>query len=297
MAIGLHAALLGVLLSLKLREKPLPTPPPEIWLDVDAPTQAAASPGGDGTHLLAVATTHPTTGTWRPRERTTTATVIEPVPEATTTSSAEPPPTPMILDPSAIGLGGFGSYRSDMARQAAPTPDDPAANENATIAENLHHAIMDPIHERERLNGTLADGPIAMALEGSTRSSNAAPFEGRAVFSVRIDELGLVVGAQVVEASSDWHGWEEVATRTFNALAQKRVHLPRGAKGMVMRVEVTSKVVYPSGAEHPMTAQLGGPVDPSSPSLPLVSGSFDLSDIGSHPMRVVGSRVLSETAF
>ena len=292
LAIGLHAVLIGVLLTLKLREKPLPPEPPTRWIEVEMPKAPSGVKAEDGTHRAALGAFHGPSGHFQTRERGATATVIEPTPDVAPSASTEPPPAPMVLDPSAIGLSGPGSFRFDVAKDAPL-----AVDENTRIADNVHHAIMDPILEHERQNGTLSDGPIANELERSTRASNTSPFEGRAVFSVRIDELGLVVGAQVVEASSDMQGWQDVATRMFNALAEKRIHLPHGAKGMVMRVEVTSKVVYPSGASHPITAQLGGPVDPSSPSLPLFSGSFDLSDIGTHPMRVVGSRVLSETAF
>ena len=179
-----------------------------------------------------------------------------------------------------------------IAKQAMPAPD-----EATVVADNMKHAIMDPIHAHEQQNGTLADGPVSVALEESTRRLAGSPFEGRAVFSVRIDELGLVVSAQVVESSSDRHAWDEVAAHAFNALAQKRIHIPPGSKGISMQVEITSKVVLPSGAAHRVTAQLGGPPDPTSSTLPIVSGQFDLSDIGAHPMRVVGAHVLSESAF
>ena len=188
----------------------------------------------------------------------------------------------------------------EMARQ--PLPDD--GN------EKLQHAINDPIHERERLNGSLTSGPFAQELERATRADSGSPFEGRALFAISVDEVGLVVNVQVAESSGDRHAWEDVGKRVLNAMAQKRVRVPPGAKGVAMKIEISSKVTLPSGARHPIT--VGSPVvdaarnmangqfdkgEGMNGGLPIVAGSFDLSDIGAHPMRVVGARVLSENVY
>jgi len=115
---------------------------------------------------------------------------------------------------------------------------------------------------------------------------------------------------QVAESTGDRHAWEDVGKRVLNAMAQKRVHVPPGAKGVAMRIELSSKVTLPSGARHPMTVtspvvdaarnMANGQFDKGegmNGGLPIVAGSFDLSDIGAHPMRVVGARVLSENVY
>jgi len=93
-------------------------------------------------------------------------------------------------------------------------------------------------------------------------------------------------------------------------MAQKRVRVPPGAKGVAMKIEISSKVTLPSGARHPL--EVSSPVvdaarnaahgqfdkgEGMNGGLPIVAGQFDLSDIGAHPMRVVGARVLSENVY
>jgi hypothetical protein len=188
----------------------------------------------------------------------------------------------------------------ELARQ--PLPDD--------SNEKLQHAITDPIHERERLNGSLTSGPFAQELERATRSDPGSPFEGRAMFSISVDEVGLVVNVQVADSTGDRRAWEDVGRRVLNAMAQRRVRVPPGAKGVAMRIEISSKVTLPSGARHPLSVSspvvdaarnmANGQFDKGegmNGGLPIVAGQFDLSDIGAHPMRVVGARVLSENVY
>jgi hypothetical protein len=220
--------------------------------------------------------------------------------ESETAVVASPSSSAMPLGPAALGLGGSRSFSMEIARQ--PLPDD--------SNENLKHAINDPIHERERLNGSLTSGPFAQELERATRADSGSPFEGRALFAISVDEVGLVVNVQVAESSGDRHAWEDVGKRVLNAMAQKRVHVPPGAKGVAMKIEISSKVTLPSGARHPLT--VSSPVvdaannmahgqfdkgEGMNGGLPIVAGQFDLSDIGAHPMRVVGARVLSENVY
>jgi hypothetical protein len=222
----------------------------------------------------------------------------------TSTSEIEAVPSPsasaMPLGPASLGLGGSRSFSMEIARQ--PLPDD--------SNETLKHAINDPIHEHERLNGSLTSGPFAQELERATRADSGSPFEGRALFAISVDEVGLVVNVQVAESSGDRHAWEDVGKRVLNAMAQKRVRVPPGSKGVAMKIEISSKVVLPSGARHPIS--VSSPVVDAAENmahgqfdkgegmnggLPIVAGGFDLSDIGAHPLRVVGARVLSENVY
>jgi hypothetical protein len=179
--------------------------------------------------------------------------------------------------------------------------------EEEQLKDNVNHAITDPLRAHELQNGSLTSGPVAQQLERSTRADPGSPFEGRAVFSVAIDELGFVVGAQVADSSGDRQAWESVARHLVNAFAQKRVHMPPGAKGASLRIEVTSKVTMPSGARRALevTSPMGsalvdmahGKMDKAPDTPAPISGGFDLADIGAHPLRVVGAHVVSESVF
>jgi len=202
-----------------------------------------------------------------------------------------------------IGLSGNGSYRMEVAKQ------QPTAQQIAN--ENANRAIMDPIHAHEIQNGDLTSGPVVAELERTTRSLAGTPMEGHAIFAVRVDEVGLVMSVGVDESSGDATAWSEVATRVLNALAQKRLHMPNGAKGVAMRIEVSSKVALPSGARSPL--HVGSPAldalsnmtkgqfdkapDNGMGSVPIVGGTFDLSDIGARPTRQVAAHVVTESIY
>lgn len=306
-AVALHALAVALLPRARPLEAwepigKLPDKPVVIDIDELLKTSAATSTGtltmtSTGATALSRAHVEPRTGT-----HTGTGSGTEPG----TTAETGPAPTGstqgpslFITTPDAIGLSGPGSYSVDVAKQHG--------SENERIAENVNRAIMDPIHEHELRNGSLTSGPVAQELERSTRGDPGSPFEGRAVFAIRVDEVGLVVSVGVSESSGDRQAWDDVAKRVLNALAQKRVHMPPGAKGVAMNIEITSKVTLPSGARVPLKINSGlgsaaldvahGKFDraPETPS--VVGGSFDLSDIGAHPQRVVGARVLSENVY
>src|SRR5439155_6951444 len=115
-------------------------------------------------HIGMLATTSTSTTT---TNNTGTSVEVESQPSPSPSASAMP------IGPASLGLGGSRSFSMEIARQ--PLPDD--------SNERLQHAITDPIHERERLNGSLTSGPFAQELERATRSDPGSPFEGRAMFS------------------------------------------------------------------------------------------------------------------
>jgi len=177
------------------------------------------------------------------------------------------------------------------AKEGQPPPQTEAQR----LSEITRQSIVGPIRAHELQNGGVG-GPVVVSLEQTARHGLTPNF-GHAIFSINVDALGVVVSVGVEDASSDRREWEEIATQSLAALAQKRVHLPPGSKGAQIRVELTSRVQMPSGSTRPVTVQPFGAADPSSNTLPVVSGSFDVSDIGAHPLRVVGARELSENIF
>jgi hypothetical protein len=302
-ALAVHLALL---VALPRAWRPAPPPPeePMTWVELDDSPRARSANGESAVGSAAMRGTASRVyvagrAAIREVEVITPGTEVAPSPDTTDTNL---PSASLFNRPMSVGLDGVGSYRVDAAKQALPVPDD-----NAIANENTRRMLMAPITAREQANGSIASGPIVNELEASTRTLAGSPFEGRAVFSIRVDELGLVVSAQVVESSSDRRAWDEVAQHMLNAFARKRVRVPPGAKGIDMQVEITSKVVLPSGARHPLAVSsptadglghvLHGQFDQPTETPAIVGGSFDLSDIGAHASRVVGAHVISETAF
>jgi hypothetical protein len=296
-ALAVHVA--AFVFMPRSRPNAVPKSPSES-MTVDLEPTVAGGAGGGGHaegETIAMARSY---GHVTRRATVPTAPEVTAAPETTSEETSLALPEPSYTHGS-IGLSGAGSYRFDALKQ------HPEANEAAEIADNVNHAIMDPIRAHESENGSLASGPIVNELESTTRHLAGSPFEGRAVLAFRIDELGLVVSASVEDVSGDRLAWEEVAKKTFNALAQKRLVIPHGSKGVAMRVELTSKVALPSGARHAMSVAspavdavgnvLHGQFDRPVDTPGIVAGSFDVSDIGAHPARVVGARVLSETVF
>ncbi len=224
------------------------------------------------------------------------------------TVAAEPPPPlgtvagpPSLFSNEDIGLTQSGSFRVDMAK----TQPDEHAIEN----ENARRAILDPIRAREAMNGDITSQPVVAEVERSTREVPSAPNEGRAVLAVRVDELGLVLGVGVGDASGNRAGWNDVAAHTLNALARTRLRMPRASKGLEMHIEVTAKVALPSDASarvgSPAASAIGkmtkdefdsAPGDGTG-TAPVVGGQFDPYGIGGHTTRIVAARVVSTTAF
>ncbi len=301
-AVLFHAVLVAVLPFVR-RPSPRPPAPPAVEIEVEEATAGGTklatgrATGNAASYARGGVRAH---GHAQPRAGDTNMTVE---PEATATTGPTAPddgePAPSLVGPQSIGLDGPGSFRMDVAKQL---PD-----EQTLVNEATRHAIVDPLRAHDVMNGDLTSGPLAQELERTTRRMDGTPFEGRAVFSVSVDELGLVVSVGVSEASGSRAVWNDVARAVMNAFAQKRLHVPAGAKRVAMQIEISSKVVLPSGASHPMTVEspaaealahvAQGQFDRPADSPSIVSGSFDVSDIGAHPQRVVGARVLSQQTY
>ncbi|HSQ68327.1 MAG TPA: hypothetical protein VLM85_34195 [Polyangiaceae bacterium] len=221
--------------------------------------------------------------------------------EPATSASSAPLPTLFVPDRAGIGLDGPGSYRVSAAREGDAGPPETEAQR---LSELTRESIVGPIRAHDLANGGFG-GPAVVALQDTARHGLTPNF-GRAVFAIEVDALGMVIGVGVEEAPpSDRRQWEEIAAQSRAALVQKRMHLPPGAKGAHIRVEVSSRIQMPSGSSHPVTVtspvvdgvtKLGS--GEKAEDLPaVVKGTFDVSDIGAHPMRVVGARELSENVY
>jgi hypothetical protein len=117
---------------------------------------------------------------------------------------------------------------------------------DATDQHGVQAVMRGDLRDRDVELGLGSGGPVVAAIEESARRS-IAELDSRAVFEVTAGEDGAVTGVRLVEASADWPGWESAGAAVRAALAAKRVHVPRGARGVAMTIEVESRNQLPSG--------------------------------------------------
>ena len=172
-----------------------------------------------------------------------------------------------------LGFTGPGSYRNGAMA---------AASANA-LHDTVQHALTDPLHARDLELGLMGDGPVLSALKDTTRAM-PSPLSGHAIFAVTIDATGAVLGIGVESSSGDRTAWDEIARDSTAALAQRKLRVPAGAKGLALRISVDSAMQLPSGAQHVVTQEGLG-------------GRFDVSDIGSRPQRVVAAHTLTASSL
>jgi hypothetical protein len=184
---------------------------------------------------------------------------------------------PIPLSSAQLGLAGIGAQNPFLPRaeEKVPSsgPDHPA--NRALRGTGLAH---------DREIGLGPEGPVVRALNEATTAS-IAPVRGRAVFVVTSGGDGLVSGIDVID-SEGGSGWLDAGKIALAALRAKKLVVPRGANGMVMRIEVRSAMKLPNGQDSAVGVQRG---DFNMPELTIP----DPSNAGVQPRRVVHSRVVS----
>ncbi|MBX3207762.1 MAG: hypothetical protein KF764_22115 [Labilithrix sp.] len=235
--------------------------------------------------------------------------------DARTTSAAAPSGSgaPLVLfEPRPIALGIAGGTPNPFAvtdpREGATgtgprsaTPDAPTAGEAKRRAEQ---ALRDGVRARDVDVGLGPEGPVLRALEGAAYAG-LAPERGSATFLAIVDASGLVVDLRLVSSSGDERGWSETRARALRALGGAKLAL-RGARGAELRIAVASDVLLPSGNRP--SERVRGSFEESKVELPenvptggMTTGvthtrtlsTFDVTDIGAKPRRIVHARLLS----
>jgi hypothetical protein len=126
---------------------------------------------------------------------------------------------------------------------------------------------------------------------------------GQAIFEVAVNAGGDTGDVRVIDASQSLATWERVASQMTTAIRARRVAFPRLKGRTMVRFEVSSRWVLPSGSTpgnvvsrpsvelHPL--EVSGCFGMRTPV--RTGANFDLSDIGARPLRVVHAHILSET--
>jgi hypothetical protein len=224
-------------------------------------------------------------------------------------------PAPMLsLDQ--LGIGDRGLYR------VVPTPRQPTAQ------ERLQHALNQALLDHDRARGMGVPGPVVTALENAA-GLGLAPIKGQALFVARVDETGKLSALDVLECAGDREAWTKVGQRAAGALGTRRFGIPKRARGLELRIRVTSRDAMPSGADPGLAIGLGGAtvkqgagrksarldllrprlgiktvkvpmpgkeIEMVAPDIgiDLLSSNYDPSDIGARSQRVVHAQVLEQ---
>jgi len=175
----------------------------------------------------------------------------------------------------ALALDGKNHF---MGKRPAPEDPERIAREEGNRAAGA--AMRAALHDNDVALGLGGGGPVVTALEAAV-SVSAAPNVSHAVFMAFADATGTVTRIDVESTSDDPASFREIARDLLIRLQGQKVRVPAGSQGLSMRVDVSSRVLAPSGGGLGLDG-------------PALGGHFDVSDVGARPRRVVHARILAE---
>jgi hypothetical protein len=228
--------------------------------------------------------------------------VIDPAPSATAAPSAPPdeygalPPGPGTGTGLPPGLGtpvwAVPGVVPEAPRPApAPTVIAPGPMVDRNIAGKV---VSEAMREKDRGLGLdlPGAGTIGSVIAEVVRGS-ATPDVAKATFEVRIAPGGRVASVRVVRSSAGNAGdWSGVASAVSARLSSREFTLPTAyAAGAIVMVEAVSKVQYPDGTAGGGPSFHKGSSQGGSPGM-----TFDTSNIGARPKRIVGTSVSARPA-
>lgn len=224
-----------------------------------------------------------------------------PLPEEGTPAEPAAPSTSSTTSPSLslaqLGIGAAGPNPFLLPDALPERPPDPKDN-------TAGRALKSGLVERDLALGLGPEGPVLEALREAT-SMSASPERGYAIFGVSIDENGFVKDIRLGDRAGG-PGWDEAMTGALKALKGKKLALRGGARGAELKIEIKSDVVLPSGnrpdqrIQTPMTRSQISRSESVPGGTPGVVESrtiatFDVTDIGAKPRRVVHAHLVSAT--
>jgi hypothetical protein len=297
------------------RPTPRESPVDSVVMDVDlwappleSPEQVEAEPSGG----KAAAKAGPTMPT-RSLPIRARSTVTESPDESTLAPSPRPadssgPWSPSRPAPYDLGIG---TYWMSVATQPGP----PAASSSERPPHppsppSFEQTMREAADARDRAVGLGREGPLLSAAHEAA-SPSFAPDVGSATLEVESDASGKVLAAHVVSASGDVPAWNDVARELVRLMASKPMRAPRGGGGRHARLRIVAERTLPSGAAYARSPgpaireeecvgqpdpRLGGLGRRCSTGMPAgAQQTFDVSDVGARPSRVVHVQFLGET--
>ena len=205
---------------------------------------------------------------------------------------------------------GIGTYWKTFAAANSDQPSSVSSGEpSKPSSPSLDQTVRDALDARDRAVGLGREGPLLSAAHEAA-SPSFAPDVGSAELDIESDSTGHVVSAHVVSASGEVSAWNDVARELVRLMSSKSLRPPRNGRGLRTRLRIVAERTLPSGAAYALSA---GPAVPENACVgqsdPRLAGlgrrcltglptgakqTFDLSDVGAKPSRVVRVHFLGE---
>lgn len=227
--------------------------------------------------------------------------VVAPEPSATATPSAPPdeygtlPPGPATGLPPGLAGAPVWAVPGVVPEAPRPAPAPTTIAPGPMVDRNIAGKVVGEL-VREKDRGLGLDlpgaGTIGSVIAEVVRGS-ATPDVAKATFEVRIAPGGRVASVRVVRSSAGNAGdWSGVASAVSARLSSREFTLPTAyASGAIVMVEAVSKVQYPDGTAGGGPSFHKGSASQGNPGM-----TFDTSNIGARPKRIVGTSVSARPA-
>ncbi|MDP9152342.1 MAG: hypothetical protein M3O36_20645, partial [Myxococcota bacterium] len=185
------------------------------------------------------------------------------------------------LTPLSLGQLGLVGRNMFLGVSSDKGTGGPTAARERNEAPGVDVSIRDALLEHDHAAGLDGSGVVIGVAEEVARQ-NDAPLDSRALLELTVDTNGQVTNAHLVDASTAHDAWERIAASVVSSLRARRSILRHG-QPTVVTLEITSRWQLPSG-DSP-----GGALQGNRGGF-----SFDVTDVGARPLRVVHARILRE---
>lgn len=232
--------------------------------------------------------------------RSMTATTPEPEPASSASSgpaapsgSSDAPPSSSsatVAEP-APARPGVPFLAGSADSLLGPTVGFPSARIDDSKSKKLDKDLGRLVDAQQLSHGGGSGGPVVGAAH-TAMSAADAPEIGHAILELETDATGAIVSSHMVDGTGAATDWRRVLTAIEKSLAGQKLHVPSGARGVRVRIEIDARPRLPSGAADrtPHVDSVGGQTvedsKGSGSTLPGASGTWgDLSDIGAKKTR------------
>jgi hypothetical protein len=170
---------------------------------------------------------------------------VRAVPGAASSPSLEAP-TPS-AEPAASGSWTFSPTSAapgDARLSAAALDDAVRAGTRDTVAEGRSNPLKPNLgaFSQHDIELGLVPGSELVSITRDTVRTSDAPMVGNAMLEFEIDAAGAMVSAHVLDASSDWERWVDVAKEIVKAARARGSKTARGGRGFALKLQVTSAI-------------------------------------------------------